>query len=424
MRALGRRAIAIATGLGLVAGVALAQPIDPRRPLTLRVGAPEGASPTDRVDPGRRGLVRQGLPVGALHVTWRKALGQALESAPLVIEGGDIALVAGRSDLVVLRADGEERSRTSIGAAAASPPTATSDGTVVVVTSGGDAIGVRAGAIRFRAHVGDRGAFSRAAPLPLDDGGAVVASGDELVALDARGGVRARASLSEVVVASPLATRGRVLALTSSGAVHAWTPGRDPERLGSLGGLADGGGALADENTLLAVVDGTRLVAFDLTHRTTSTRSTANGGLYLGPPATRNGTAEILSMTPGRSFLLGVRASGEEAHRILLPGAALTAPPDGGAPTLVVGPHVGPLVDRTGAIAFATPDGHVGVVSAEGATELLADLPCARVWGTGRGEAPSGAGASGTGIVALVPSRPGGMIVACDSGTVVAIDGT
>ena len=80
-------------------------------------------------------------------------------------------------------------------------------------------------------------------------------------------------------------------------------------RLGTFGAPIDGGAALADANTLVAVIEGNHLVELDLTRGARSSRSIASQGLYLGPPSVRplgsGGTlATLLAQTANRAFVV------------------------------------------------------------------------------------------------------------------------
>jgi outer membrane protein assembly factor BamB len=405
-----------AAGVGLhftAPAPAAAQRIDPRRAETLYVGAPSGPSPTDRIDAQRSGLTRTKLPTSGLRVAWRRSFGHTIDQTPLVLANGDIVLIAGRGDVVTLGEDGSERARTIVGAGTAGPPTVTSDGTIVLVTSTGEAVGVRRGAVRFRTRLGgERTLTGHVAPLSLDDGGVVVATSTELTALDAEGGVRARAVLPEPLATSLVASAGRLLAITTSGVVYAWTPGREPQRVGSFGAPVDGGSTLSDENTLVAVVEGTRLVALDLRRGTLVTRAQGAGTYYLGPPAMRAPTAYLLGQTPARTFVLAFDASGQETQRVLVATSPSSTLGDGGAAPFTVPAHVAPIVDRAGAVAFASPDGRVGVV-ANGAAEILGEVLCTRA---------SAIGKSSGGVIGIAPATDA-FLIACDSGALIKVVG-
>ncbi|MEO6572702.1 MAG: PQQ-binding-like beta-propeller repeat protein [Polyangiaceae bacterium] len=403
---------------GLFVVSASAQRLDPKRPETLVVGAPRGPSPTDRVDGQRSGFSRFPLPNGALRVSWRRAFGQATEFAPLSLADGETAVVVGRGELVILADDGTERWRTLLASTAASTPTQLSDGTVVVVTSGGEAVGVRRGVIRFRTRLsGDRSVGGHVSALSLEDGGVVVATATELTALDADGGVRARASIPEPMATPLVGALGKVIAITATGVVYGWAPGRDPQRLGTFGGPVDGGATLADSHTLIAVVDATRLAVLDLAHGVVVSRAVAPSGAYLGPPSVRGDTAFVLGQSGGRTFTVAIDPSGQEVTRTLV----ATSPPvllaDGGTATFTPSAHTGTLIDAAGTIAFAGPEGRLGVVTASGTVETLSESLCARSSNASKG--------LGT-IAAIAPAsrahgESGAMLAICDNGGIVKV---
>jgi hypothetical protein len=374
---------------GAYVQIADAQRVDPRRPATLVVGAPGGASPMQRVDARRSGMSKQALPSGRLTVAWRKTIGLSIDQAALAGSDGTLAVVTTRGDVVFLDDAGEERGHVSVGAGSVGPAVMTSDGTIVFTTSSGEAVGVKRGSgpnpatkPRFTTRIGgDRN--GRAAPLALDDGGVVVASSTDLVVLDAEGNVRARTALPETIAAPLLASGDKVLAVGARGAVFGWTPGREPSRLGSFGAPIDGVAALADATTLLAVIETNHLVELDIGRGVRSTRAIAAQGLYLGPPSVRPGQggtsiATLLAMIPSRGFVVSVDGAGQEILRAPIETRSPHVLPDGGAAPLVAPAHVGPLVDARGTIAFGAMDGHVGIITSEGVVETIADQVCSR----------------------------------------------
>jgi hypothetical protein len=401
-------------------GRADAQRVDPRKPSVFVVGTPGGASPTMRTDARRTGSTKDVLPSGVLRIAWRKAIGLSIEQPALVGADGMLAIVtATRGDVIFLDGDGDEKGRVTAGASSVGAATMTSDGTVVFTTSAGDAVGVRRTSPRprFVTRIGGE-RNPRAAPLSLDDGGVVVATLTDLVVLDAEGNVRSRVSLPEMPAAPLLASGDKVIAVTSTGAVYGWTPGRDVVRLGSFGAPVDGGAALADATTLLAVIEGNHLVELDLARGTRASRSIAAQGLYLGPPSVRpiggaggGSLATLLAETPTRAFVVSIDPGGQETARA--PVATLTPPvlADGGPAPLVARAHTGPLVDARGAVAFAAADdGHVGVVGPEGAVDTLGELICTRT-------------SRSAGVAGLTPLGRGSFAVTCESGAVAKITG-
>jgi hypothetical protein len=206
-----------------------------------------------------------------------------------------------------------------------------------------------------------------------------------------------------------------VLVISISGNVYAWSPGREPQRLGSFGAPIDGNAALVDANTLVAVIEGNHLVDLDLVHGTRSTRSIAPQGLLLGPPAVRHASsgatlATVMAMTTTRVFVTTLDPSGQEVLRAPIANLPTQVLPDGGPQPLAVPPHTGVVVDARGAVAYASPDGRIGMVTAEGLVEAMGEVPCSR---TGRS----------AGVAGLTPIGRGSFVVTCESGTVVRVTG-
>lgn len=389
-----------------------AQKIDPRRAATFVVGRPGGPSPTFRVDARRSGLAREALPTTSLRVAWSKSTAVSLDQPALAGADGTIAVVATRGDVLFFDVDGDERAKVVSSSGQVGPATMTSDGTVVFATRAGDVVGVRSTLPRpkFTTRIGGD-LNTRAAPLALDDGGAVIATLTDLVVIDSEGGIRARTSLPEAAAAPLLVSGDRVLAIAASGAVYGWTPGREPVRLGSFGAAVDGGAALLDESTLVAVIEGSHLVDLDLVRGTRATRAIAPQGLYLGPPAIRGSSATVLAMIPSRAFVVNVDKSGQETVRAPIAQLSPTTLPDGGPAPLVAPAHVGALVDARGAVAFVSLDGRIGALDANGAVEIVPDRPC-----------PQGLGTR-PGVAGITPLGRGAFLVTCERGSIVKITG-
>jgi hypothetical protein len=202
-----------------------------------------------------------------------------------------------------------------------------------------------------------------------------------------------------------------LLTVSSAGTIYAWSPGRDPVRLGSFGGAVDGPVTLTDTGTLVGVVDGVQVVDVELARGGRSTRAVAPQGLYLGPVAARPGGLTLLSMTPTRAFVVTLDAAGQETSRSPIGTVSTPLLPDGGVAPLVAPPHAGVLVDARGAAAFAAPDGHVGVVAPDGSLDAIGELVCTR------------AGRS-AGIAGLTPLGRGTFVVTCEAGAVVRVTGS
>jgi outer membrane protein assembly factor BamB len=408
---------AVPLGTALCLSLASAQTLDAKRPRTFTVGAPRGAAVAERVDAARSGRSSKPLPSSNLHVEWRRALGSSIDHAPLVDASETVYALASRGDVVAFAPDGTEKWRVATGVPQPGPGALLSDGTVVFVGASGEAIGARAGVQRFRTRVGRAEPTGpNAAPLPLDDGGAIVATSLDLAVLDAEGNARARGQAPEPITAPLVSALGKVVVVGASGAVYAWAPGAgDPTRVGSFGARIDGAAALVDAHTLVAVV-GSEVKAVDLTHNVTSTRGAPPLGAYVGPVAARGDSVYLLEFTQTGSFVVGLDASGNETLRAQATTYAPLLSPDGGAVPIVVPPHSGPIVDSSGTLAFAAPDGPVGIATGSGTTasiELVSELVCSRSAAPGSRPAATVAG--------LAPASSGTLVVACSSGAVVKV---
>ncbi|MFT3775115.1 MAG: hypothetical protein QM820_57950 [Minicystis sp.] len=404
------RIAAAALGLSLAAAwPARADTVDPTMPRAVVVGAPRGAAPSDRLDPRRTGRARTRLPAPPVEL-WRRHVSGNIDVSPIVDEGGNIIVALTVSELVKLGPDARELWRTRLGGAAASaPPTLLTDGTIAVVTGAGVAMGFTpSGSPRFATPLGISRRDAETVPLALENGGLLVAAGSTVIELDADGVVRARGTLDErgpgapaqaaerasgAVVESP----GGALVTAASGSVYRFRPPAPPRKVGSFGGIPTRGAMLADDRTLVAVVDGRRLVALDLPTGTTHVR--AGGTLFDAPPAL--GPGGVLLVATQLGLLLGVDTAGNERIHLSLdklPAATGSAPSLG---TFTAPADIKPsppvVVDPSGRIAFVRSTGRAGVVTPEGKVQVVADRICA---------APT----------AVLPAGEKRMLVACRDG--------
>ncbi len=414
--------------------LALADTIDPSMPRTLMVGAPRGAAPSERLDGERSGRAKDPLPMPPVEL-WRRHLSGGIEQLPVVDAQKNIIVALTIPEVIALAPNGKEIWRVRTGPAAPlTPPVITSDGTIVVVSSAGQAWGISPhGRVRFTTKLGVRGRDIDAAPLALDDGGVVIAAGTTLVELDRDGEVRARATLENknhasdgritgALIAGPEGT----LATTESGAVYSFQPPQKPRRLGSFGGFPRLGAALADARTLIAVVDRRQVVAFDLRTGMTHVRASAVpaiGGFFDGPVTVgKDGALSGLTLVATQGgMLLGIDVAGNEKVRVVLdkpPPMPMLGSGGGGGGGGIIGGVRGsgfggssgffgpielkpspPLVlDPEGQIAFARIGGRVGVVGPRGNIALAGERVCS---------APLG----------VVPAGNRRMLIACRDGS-------
>jgi hypothetical protein len=389
-------------------------------------------------------------------VAWRRAAGPFVEHAPLVTAEGDLVVFSGRGDLVELAADGAEKRRVVVGNGPLGPGAILADGTIVTMTTNGEAVGIRADAqtahVRFRTRVGDRGMLVSVAPLALDDGGVVVANAvrtsshggepanvapallagpaaggawqSEMAVLDADGHIRAKAMVPLAIVWPLVATKRGVAGISADGTVFVWLAsgvGGDPVRVGSFAGGLDGGAAALDGSTLVAVVDAKAVVALDLEKGDTKVLLASSSGVILGPPSVGGGTVWVLEATSTGTRLVALDSQGGVMPFPLSGGASgARLEPDGGIAAVQAPIHTATLVDAAGRVAYAGPDGHVGVLSRSGAVDLGESLSIC-----GRGAPPTGTRGTrpSAGFAGLTPTHPGSFLVACESGTLLEVTG-
>jgi outer membrane protein assembly factor BamB len=378
--------------------------LSPFAPGRLVVGPPRGLAPSERIDGLRTGRTTTMLPDDPAEL-WRRPVAGGLELAPVLDPDGNAYVALTVPEVVKVNPDGEElwRVRTGTGGATA-PPILTSDGTLVVLTSAGTAWGVTpSGTVRYQTAIGVRGRDATQSPLALDDGGFIVAAAREIIAVDRDGGVVSRATLDDRIASPPIAHTEGVLVATERGDVFLYRAPSAPRRIGSFGGSPRGGMVLADERTLLAVVEGRRLVAFDIKTATTDVRS---GGLdpdtQLDAPVTVTAKGVQLATTFD-GLLLGFDLRGDEVLRVALEKQASLAGADAGATsTFFSGVELRPspplVVDGAGRVAFARRGGKVGVVAPDGRVMVASERLC------------------GTPI-SVSPAGPARMLVACRDGT-------
>ena len=374
----------------LSSSTARADILDPSMPRTVVVGAPRGEAPSERLDPRRTGRSRAQLPAAPVEV-WRRYVSGTIDVAPLVDDAGNVILaLTNAPELVKLGPDGHELWRARLGTVgAAAAPTLLADGTIAVLTGTGVAWGFTpSGAVRFSTPLGISRRDTDTVPLALSDGGLLLAAGNVVVELDADGVVRARGTLDDrgasgapaaieraagAVVESP----GGALVTTATGNVYRFRPPAAPRKIGSLGGAPGRGAVLADDRTLVAVVDGRRLVALDLPTGTTHVRT---GGVALDAPPVI-GAGGLVLVTTQLGMLLGLDAVGNEKIHVLLEKTSMTGVTGGGpGGTFLGGGEIKPsppiVLDPGGRVAFLRSNGRLGLVTPEGHVDVASERVC------------------------------------------------
>jgi hypothetical protein len=398
--AVGAAVLASCGALILVSTLTGATDIDPTRPTTIVVGPSPGIAPMARVDSARRGRARDPLPRRP-RLLWRQFVRGNIDLIPLAVDARGAVLVASASvhELLQLSAAGQEQWRASTGAGTSITGTVLlSDETRLIVTSAGDAIGFSpAGAIRFKTPL-EAERNVHVSLLPLEDGGAAIAAGQEIDRMDGDGQLRDRVRFDEKIFGPLLATRSGILAVTQSGAVHLVRSGFS-QRIGSLGGdPGEPGASTPDGRTLFAVVDHQRVMALDLTTGIAQARYAVTDLSLHGPIVFGRGDAAILISWNG--VLMSIPKAGGEVRRTPLESRVETLVTDGGKVDFsALEDSPAAVTDNDGFIAFARIGGKIGVISPEGAASLAVGRTC---------HSPA----------ALAPAGVRRMVVACRDGAV------
>jgi outer membrane protein assembly factor BamB len=364
---------------------------DSALPIHIVVGTPAGAQPMARVDPARSGCTNE-LPERPREL-WNRGLRGGIEQVPAVDDRGNVIIATASGELAQLGADGTEQWRTRLGVSSASTaPVILSDATRFVVTAIGEAWGVSAqGTRKFKTDLSGLGREARVAALPRDDGSVVLGLWSRLVVLGPDGSIRDQVDTREMLVGALLGTRDGIIATSDTGSVWIWSAPLAPRKIGTLQGIARAGAALADAQTLVAVVDNRRLTAMDLRTGGLTTRETLSG--LEGPPAAGPGSVAYAASLSG--LLIGLGPAAETMRVALSPQVVVGD--DGGTSAAV---HSSPPVvcDRKGRVAFVRGDGRVGVVAADGRVSSVSSAACYDPLG-------------------VVPAAQRTFLVACRSGT-------
>lgn len=427
----------VVSGVLAIGAVASAESMVPSVATSFAVG--DGGAPfvTDRGPSTRSGRVTS-LPREP-KPRWSVNIGTRIEWAPVVDGKGRIVVAtANNSEGLVVELDATNgkgvsstKLRSAVGTgepileglavsqadAAAGPAIVLANGTRVVVTIRGFALGIApGGGVLFRTRLGgELSSVPRVGVVPLPGGGFAVARRPEILELDAHGNIfdRARMELGPYLVAR---ANGEILGVTANGELMGWRASRLPHSYGSFGDKGvnfDGpcrGGLVLDgvespkkgERRERVVCVSEKLVEqIDLV----SGVRKALLGEPIGKLAYRTAPAvgtsgEIVTAISGGA-LVGIGGLGNELGPWDMPGSAPVASlgsKDGGVAFVGSLGEVAPLVADDGAIAWASSDG-VALLRAGVPTRVAR---CA--------------GFASSSMAGLSSAGPGTLLIACADG--------
>jgi hypothetical protein len=322
-------------------------------------------------------------------LAWQARLQGSITYPPAVSDGGDL-VIASTGRLSQLDSEGKLAWSFRVrGASAAARPVIVPTAHRVLVTSRAELLVLDArGSLTARADLPVPTGSQLVGPVPTAESTLVLAFGRSLVLCDLRGKVLA-ATQSSGVVADLSVSREKIWVTTRDGRVERWIPGVDLRQMGELGGIASA--VQLDRATrLVGVVDQKRLVELDLRRGKRRVLADVENLGISGAPIIEPSTGTV-HLTTNDGLLVSFTRNGTESRRVLLSPTAGTATTVSGTPRLLRG--------RNGQVGFVLPTGDLGVVDTNGSVSRAGTSSC---------RAP----------VAIVSTRNDQLAVACGSGLV------
>ena len=329
------------------------------------------------------------------ELSFRSRLPGGIGQAPASDAAGNLIILHGEPRLSKLDPKGRTLWSERLSSEAACAPVLTSDGSILVVTRDAEAWYFSASGKRLfkqQLELSDPRAHTLA--IPTSSGGALVASGSELVQLDGSGHVL-RHTRAKGGVAAIAESNGELVLVSINGAVELARESGDFELVGSFGGALSEGAAVQGGKAF-AIVDAHKWAMLDLSSGQVLTLATDSTLALTGPAA--------LFATHGAALVadggfVSLRApDGAEALRIALAAGAQGFDPAlrGLRPALVIS-------DPDGAVAAVQSGLDALVVSPDGSATRIDNTSC------------------------LDPFRPtptpSGLVFACRSGQLFAVSG-
>jgi len=297
---------------GLFCGSAAAEPtLDPTLPIVVTVGEPKAPAAAAGLGATRSGRTPLPLPE-RLSLLWQVRLGGRVEQPIAATADGHLVVATGRGQLVELDRAGKRVWQLQVeGANISGGPVIRSDGLRLIVTSRAELLGIDGdGKPRLRQQL-PKGRSLSAPPLPLADGGVLLAFAEQLMHVDAFGRIAASGPLPAPVT-SLVSDTASTYAVTRQGDVFTWTAFRAPRRVGSFGRTVDHVVA-AGPGRLGALAHPRSLVTLNLTNGARA--SFEAPAQLLGPIAA---TSERRWLVFSEDGLLSVEPSLRDHQRVFL----------------------------------------------------------------------------------------------------------
>ena len=381
-------------GLGALSG-GVVSAHDANRVQAVAVGRGAALAACEGLNSGNTSLAAIRLPASP-EIRFRTRVPGGIGQPPASDEAGNLIVAHGEPRLSKLDVHGRSLWSQRLPSEASCSPTLLSDGSIALATHDADVLIFNPdGSLEHKRALPLSEPHRRAFCMPTASGGMLVASGADLLQLDANGEIQ-RQTRAHGSVTAIAESGGQLLAVAENGAVDLARATGDFELVGNLGGTAPEGGAVQN-GRVLAVVDGHRLVSLDLSTGQTRTLITDPALTLSGPPALfeTQGTALIAD---GGFVSLRAR-DGAESVRVSVAAASQAFDPAARALRAAL-----LITDRAGGVAAVRSTSDALLLRADGTALRLDNSAC------------------------LDPFRPtpvrGGVAFTCRSGQVLVVSDT
>lgn len=287
---------------------------DTQRVQRVVVGRGSALAACEGLDASNGNRARVPFP-SAPQLSFRTRLVGGIGQAPVSDAEGQLIVVHGEPRLSKLDAKGRTLWSERLPSEASSAPVLTSSGAIVIVTRDGEALFFsKTGKLQAKRALPVNDPRRRSLAIPTNNGGALVASGSDLLELDELGAIvrqlHASGNLSTIAQAS-----GALVAISENGNVQLARATGDLELIGSFGGNVPEAAAV-DDGKVFAVVDGHRWRELDLKTGRVVTLANEPGLTLTGPVALLD--APAAAFVVGGGFVSMRAKDGAESARVPL----------------------------------------------------------------------------------------------------------
>jgi PQQ-like domain len=340
---------------------------DANRAHTFLVGQSPGLANCEGLDASSSNRSRLRFP-RAPEVAFRVRLAGGIGQAPASDAAGNLIVVHGEPRLSKLDEQGRTLWTKRLESELTSAPVLRSDGSILLVSHDADALLLApSGKLLHQSSLPFGEPHRRTLTIPLTNGGVLVASGTDIVELDDAGAV-ARQNHSQASITGIAQWGSALVAIGENGAVALARVSGDFETIGNLGGAAPDGGAVQD-GKIFAIIDGHKLVAFDLKRRSAVTLA-SDPAISLSGPLVLFENQSLALVADGGLVSLHA-ASGAETLRVSIAEAGRAFDPAARAlrPALLSG-------DSAGAVAATRAGSDALILEPDGKALRFEDTRC------------------------------------------------